>query len=87
MDNSSDFSSSSPWTNSRSRVVRVMLASHQPVEVIRRKGVVKFNPSFFEMVRRGAVVRARERVQASAATDAVHARRSLWRTRAPDRAY
>ena len=38
-------------SRSRSRVVRLMLANHEPVDVIRRKGVVKFNPSFFEMVR------------------------------------
>jgi len=42
--------SSTPLNSTRSRVVRLLLASsHEPVEVIRRKGVVKFNPSFFEM--------------------------------------
>jgi len=55
--------SSTPLNSTRSRVVRLLLASsHEPVEVIRRKGVVKFNPSFFEMVRHRASARCAKRL-------------------------
>ena len=63
MDSSSEASGpESSRSRSRSRVVRLMLANHEPVDVIRRKGVVKFNPSFFEMVRHRASARCAKRL-------------------------